>query len=83
MASLTLNRGIKLETRQRLSQRSIETLIDLAENKLSQIIPFDRDDIREIKLLQSRVDELKAGAGVFVTVNGRRAARLEKQATAH
>ena len=44
-----------------LSQRSIETLIDLAENKLSQIIPFDRDDVREIKVLQSCVDELKAG----------------------
>ena len=83
MASLTLNRGIKLETRQRLSQRSIETLIDLAENKLSQIIPFDRDDIREFKILRSCVDELKAGAGASVTVNGRRTARLEKQATAH
>ena len=30
-----------------LSQRSIETLIDLAENKLSQIIPFDRDYLLE------------------------------------
>ena len=32
-----------------LSQRSIETLIDLAENKLSQIIPFDRDDVRKLR----------------------------------
>ncbi len=62
-----------------LSQRSIETLIDLAENKLSQIIPFDRDDVREIKVLQSCVDELKAdGAGT-----GGSAARIENQATTH
>jgi hypothetical protein len=62
-----------------LSQRSIETLIDLAENKLSQIIPFDRDDAREIKILQSCVDELKAGAPS--TSHNRRAARIENQAT--
>ncbi len=64
-----------------LSQRSIETLIDLAENKLSQIIPFDRDDAKEIKILQSCVDELKAGAPA--TVNGRRAQRLENRTTTH
>ena len=66
-----------------LSQRSIETLIDLAENKLSQIILFDRDDIREIKILRSCVDELRAGAGASVTVDGRRAARPENQAATH
>jgi hypothetical protein len=42
-----------------LSKRTIETLIDLAENKLSDIVPFDREDVREIKVLQSCVDELK------------------------
>jgi hypothetical protein len=66
-----------------LSQRSIETLIDLAENKLSQIIPFDRDDVREIKVLQSCVDELKAGGGSSVSAESRSTARLENQATAH
>ncbi len=66
-----------------LSQRSIETLIDLVENKLSQIIPFDRDDMREIKILRSCVDELKAGAGASVTDTGRRGVRLENQAATH
>jgi len=66
-----------------LSRRSIETLIDLAENKLSQIIPFDRDGVREIKLLQSCVDELKSDMGETALVSGRRAARIENQATTH
>ena len=66
-----------------LSQRSIETLIDLAENKLSQITPFDRDDMREIEHLQSCVDKLKAGAGASVRGNGRRTARIENQAATH
>jgi hypothetical protein len=64
-----------------LSQRSIETLIDLAENKLSQIIPFDREDMKEIKLLQSCVDELKAGA--IATRGGKRAAASETRAITH
>ena len=80
---LTLNSGDIEEARQTLSQRSIETLIDLAENNLSQAIPIDRDDIREIKLLQSCVDELKSGAGVSVRGNGRRTARSENQAATH
>ncbi|MBT3171229.1 MAG: hypothetical protein HOJ07_11255 [Rhodospirillaceae bacterium] len=66
-----------------LSQRSIETLIDLAENKLSQIIPFDRDDVREIKVLQSCVDELKGDGGRSAQVTDQRAARIENQATTH
>jgi len=66
-----------------LSQRSIETLIDLAENKLSQIIPFDRDDMRETKLLQSCVDELKADVGASVRVAGRRTARIRTQSATH
>ncbi len=64
-----------------LSQRSIETLIDLAENKLSQIIPFDRDDMREIKVLQSCVDELKAGS--TATRGGRRSPEAENRAITH
>ena len=43
-----------------LTHRSIETLLDLAENKLSDIVPFDREDMREIRALQSCLDELKA-----------------------
>ncbi len=66
-----------------LSQRSIETLIDLAENKLSHIIPFDRDDVREIKVLQSCVDELKADGSADTSVTEQRAARIENQATTH
>jgi hypothetical protein len=31
-----------------LSKRSIEVLLDLAENKLSDIVPFDREDMREM-----------------------------------
>ena len=66
-----------------LSQRSIETLIDLAENKLSQIIPFDRDDVREIKVLQSCVDELEAGGVTSASGDGRGTSRIENQATTH
>jgi len=43
-----------------LSNRSIDTLIDLVDNKLTDIVPFDRDDVREIKSLKACVDELKA-----------------------
>ena len=64
-----------------LSQHSIETLIDLAENKLSQIIPFDRDDMKEIKILQSCVDELKVGSAA--TRGGRRSPQAEVRAITH
>ena len=47
-----------------LSKRSIELLLDLAENKLSDIVPFDRDDLREIKTLQACVNELRAMRGL-------------------
>lgn len=47
-----------------LSKRSIEVLLDLAENKLSDIVPFDREDVREIKSLQSCVNELRALRGL-------------------
>jgi hypothetical protein len=43
-----------------LTTRTIDTLLDLAENKLSDIVPFDREDMREVRALQSCVDELKA-----------------------
>lgn len=47
-----------------LSRRSLETLIDLVENKLTDIVPFDRDDMKEIKALKSCADELKAIRGL-------------------
>jgi hypothetical protein len=43
-----------------LSKRSIEMLLDLAENKLSDIVPVDRDDMREVKMLQAAVTELRS-----------------------
>ncbi len=43
-----------------LSKRSLELLLDLAENKLSDIVPFDREDVREIKTLHACVNELRA-----------------------
>jgi hypothetical protein len=66
-----------------ISRRSIETLIDLVENKLSQIISVDRGNMKEFKTLQSCADELQAGAGASATVDGRPAARLENQTTTH
>jgi len=47
-----------------LTKRSIELLMDLAENKLSDIVPFDREDLREIKTLQTCVNELRALRGL-------------------
>jgi len=59
-----------------LTNRSIETLLDLAENKLSDIVPFDREDVREIRALQSCVDELKAlKSGVKASGSPRRGRR--------
>ena len=46
-----------------LSKRSVEVLLDLAENKLSDIVPFDREDMREIKSLRACVNELRALIG--------------------
>jgi hypothetical protein len=43
-----------------LSKRAIETLIDLAENKLTSICSFDREDMREIKALKTCLEELTA-----------------------
>ncbi|MGE0252986.1 MAG: hypothetical protein AB7N54_00200 [Alphaproteobacteria bacterium] len=46
-----------------LSRRSIETLIDLVEIKLSCIQVFDRDDARELAALEQARRELGALAG--------------------
>lgn len=47
-----------------LSRRSVETLIDLVENKLSCVEIFDRDDQREVINLEHCLKELKELAGV-------------------
>ena len=43
-----------------LSNGTIDTLIYLVDIKLTDIVSFDRDDVREIKSLKACVDELKA-----------------------
>ena len=43
------------------SARTVETLIDLVENKLSYLDITDRDDRAEMKLLQRALTELQAG----------------------
>ncbi len=42
-----------------LSRRTIETLIDLAENRLTGVTPADPLDARELDMLQSCVIDLK------------------------
>lgn len=56
-----------------LSKRAIDTLIDLAENKLSDIYPFDREDQREIAQLKACIQELTTMREAVV--NGRLARR--------
>ncbi len=46
-----------------LSRRSLETLIDLVEIKLSMIEVYDRDDARELGQLQKCLSELRSTAG--------------------
>ncbi|HEV2676436.1 MAG TPA: hypothetical protein VGV37_18055 [Aliidongia sp.] len=43
------------------SARTVETLVDLVENKLSYLDITDRDDRAEMKLLQRALVELQAG----------------------
>jgi len=47
-----------------LSERSLETLIDLIENKLSCLEVYDRDDARELANLEQCLKELRALAGL-------------------
>lgn len=47
-----------------MSQRSLETLIDLVENKLSCLEVFDRDDARELANLEHCLKELKGLSGL-------------------
>jgi hypothetical protein len=47
----------------RITHRSLETLIDLVEIKLSCFEVYDRDDARELANLESCLDELNRLAG--------------------
>lgn len=47
-----------------LSKKTIEALLDLVEIKLSCIQVIDRDDAKEVKLLQQARIELCAVAGI-------------------
>jgi hypothetical protein len=47
-----------------LSRRSIQTLMDLVENKLSMMQVVDREDARELAVLESARRELSVMAGL-------------------
>ena len=47
-----------------LSRRSIQTLMDLVENKLTQMQVVDREDARELAVLESARRELSLMAGL-------------------
>ncbi len=47
-----------------LSRRSIQTLMDLVENKLSMMQVVDREDARELAILESARRELSQMAGL-------------------
>lgn len=46
-----------------MSRKCVETLLDLVEVKLSCIEIYDREDRREVKLLETCRDELLAMSG--------------------
>ena len=46
-----------------LSERALETLMDLVENKLACLEVFDRDDARELANLEHCLNELQTMAG--------------------
>jgi len=47
-----------------LSRRSIQTLMDLVENKLTQMQVVDREDARELAVLEAARRELSSLAGL-------------------
>jgi hypothetical protein len=49
-----------MEAGMALSKRCIETLVDLVEIKLSTIQVFDREDAKELAVLEACRDELSA-----------------------
>ena len=60
-----------------LSLRHMDALIDILENKLSDMLVWDGEDRREIALLTSCLKELnsmKGGAGEVIALEGRQRA---------
>ena len=53
-----------------LSRRSIQTLMDLVENKLSMMPVVDREDARELAILESARRELSVMAGLRRSASG-------------
>ena len=53
------------------SSRSIETLIDLVEIKLSCLDVMDREDREELKVLKRSLSELQSYQKVVIAPNGR------------
>ena len=47
-----------------LSRRSVQTLMDLVENKLSCLMVYDREDARELAILEQARRELASSAGI-------------------
>ena len=47
-----------------LSRRSVQTLMDLVENKLSCLMVYDREDARELAILEQARRELAVSAGI-------------------
>jgi len=51
-----------------LSKQSIETLMDLVEIKISYMDVLDRDDAKELRVLERCRDELKSATGAGADV---------------
>ena len=47
-----------------LSRKSVQTLMDLVENKLSCLMVYDREDARELAILEQARRELAVSAGI-------------------
>jgi hypothetical protein len=65
----------------KFSKRSIETLLDLVEIKLSTMEVTDRDDARELAKLECARDELLGLQSALAAQRGRRPAVQLKEAT--
>jgi len=50
-----------------LSRQSIETLLDLVEIKISYMVVVDRDDAKQLRILERCRDELRAAGAAAGT----------------
>ena len=64
-----------------LSRRSLETLIDLVENKLSTMLVYDREDARELAILENARRELVGLRGTGSRASGQVVAFAGQQAS--